>query len=195
MMVGLSQCLSLKDVAMRVLTPCLAGTVLSLLLVQPTSAEIITPSVVTATSQFGLGIFIDNLIDGSGLDGIGDDESQLHDNTAGNMWFSGCGDAGVPGGTPDGGCADAFAVAPVDEQIVEFELDTTYDLHSALIWQFNELNPNAGPFSGRGTKSFEMLVSPTLTDPFTSLGTFELEIADPGLEIGAFTEPAQPRSR
>ena len=134
---------------MKFLTPVIVGAVLSFVLGQQATADIITPSGVKATSQFGLGIIVvGSLVDGSGLDGNGPIEGQLHSNVDAHMWFSGCGDAGIPGGTPVDECANPFAVAPVDEQIVEFELDTTYDLSSAVIWQYNELNPNAGPLPG-----------------------------------------------
>lgn len=174
---------------MRYLAAALIGTMLA----PPIVADIITPSGVSATSQFGLGIVVvDSLIDSSGLDGNGAIEEQLHSNIDDHMWFSGCQDAGVPGGLPPGEeCADAFAVAPVNEQIVEFELDGTYDLSSAVIWQYSEFNPDVGPVAGRGVKSFEMLVSPNLSDEFTSLGNFELAIGDPGAEAETFNEPAQ----
>ena len=130
---------------------------------------------------------VDNLINGSGLDGSGSIASQLHDQNEPNMWISGCGNGGIPGGTPEESCAmNAFAVAPVDEQILEFELETTYDLGTALIWQYNRFETPL-----RGVKSFEILVSPSLTGDFTSLGTFELANSQPDGRAGAFSEPAQ----
>lgn len=61
-------------------------------------ADIITPVMVRATSEFGAGTGVDRLIDGSGLDGIGPVDAQLHDSTESNMWISGCRNAGLPCG-------------------------------------------------------------------------------------------------
>jgi len=58
----------------------LAAALVCSLVAQPLAADIITPSAVTATSQFGLGIVVDSLTDGSGLDGIGAIADQLHSN-------------------------------------------------------------------------------------------------------------------
>ncbi len=155
------------------------------------SADIIAPTEVRATSQFGLGVIVvDSLIDGSGLDGAGPIASQLHDNDDDNMWFSGCEDAGIAGGTP-AECPTGFEVPPVDEQIVEFVFDTAYDLGSALVWQYNEFNDTVGPLAERGVKRLEMLVSPSLEGEFTAIGEFELALASPGDEAGAFTAPVQ----
>ena len=153
--------------------------------------DIVAPSNVAATSQFGLGLEIQNVTNGSGLDGVGPIEDQLHDNDPNHMWIAGCADAGVPGGTPEGECADPFGVAPVTEQIIEFELDTAYELNAALVWQYNELNPNAGPFPMRGVKRLEVHVSPSLLDAFTMIGSYELEIAEVDPEPATFSEPAQ----
>ena len=161
---------------MRVITAIGIGLSLSFLSPQQVSAEIVKPIGAIATSQFGLGIESGRLVDGSGLSGEGNVEDQLHDNNNANMWFSGCADGGIPGGTP-AECPTGFEVPPVDEQIVDFVLDTTYDLNAAVIWQYNELSA-IGPLPGRGVKSFEMLVSPNLTDEFTSVGTFDLAIGN-----------------
>ena len=81
-----------------------------------TWAEIVTPASVTATSSFVA--LPENLIDGSGLDGIGNVEDQLHDTDELNMWISGT--------TP-----------PPQDQELEFTLDLNYDLSDAIIWNFN----------------------------------------------------------
>jgi hypothetical protein len=161
---------------------------------------IITPSNVATTSQFGLGTHESiDLIDGAGLDGIGAAANQLHDNVSTHIWLTGCVDGGLGGSPQDMGTdcgTDPFAVRPVNEEILEFELDTQYDLSTAIVWQFNEWNEgNEAPFPTRGVQNFEMLVSETLDgDDFIALDIFDLD-----QEIGLanntgpnlFTEPAQ----
>ena len=155
-------------------------------------ADIITPTSVKATSQFGLGVIVsDSLINGAGLNGEGPIEDQLHDNIDAGMWFSGCEDNGIDGGIPEACATDIFAVGPVNQQIVEFEFESAYDVESAVVWQYNENNTGVGPLPGRGVKTMEILVSPNLTDGFTSVGTVELEIAEPAAKLGVFSEPAQ----
>ena len=162
------------------------AALLTVLFAQQATADIVTPANAQATSQFGLGIEVGRLIDGSGLDAAG----ELHDNSNANMWFSGCADAGIPGGTPVD-CPTGFEAGPVNEQIVEFTLEASHNLSKALVWQYNELS-DIGPLPARGVKSFEMLASPTATgDNFVSLGEFELEVAQPPGDVGEFTEPAQ----
>ena len=154
-----------------------ATVVLSFFFAPLAVGDIVTPSGALATSQFGLGVItVDGLINGSGLDGAGAVEDQLHGNVNSDMWLSGCEDAGIDGGTP-ADCPTGFEAAPVDEQIVEFVLDGTYDLSSAIVWNYNE-NSDFGPLVARGVKTFELQVSASQTGPFTSVGTFELASAN-----------------
>ena len=154
-------------------------------MVAAASAEVITPSKVIGTSEFGFGIEVERLIDGSGLDGIGNIQDQLHTNqnstnTQLTMWHAGDISAGIPGGESTDG--DGFTPPVVSEQILEFELPRHYAVNSAIIWQYNELNPFGGgfPFGFRGVNEFKVKVARTLTGPFATLGTYNLaEAVDP----------------
>ena len=73
-------------------------------------AEIITPVSVTPSSEFAAAV---NMINGSGLDGVGPILGQLHDNDENHMW-------------------QTFAGTAVGESAI-FELDGVYDLSDAHI--------------------------------------------------------------
>lgn len=156
------------------------------------TAEVIKPVDVRATSHFGLGLNVENLINGDsgpeiGLEhfglipggdpGVQDDlhgvVGRLDDPSLVDEWgyISGCADAGIEGGDPGVDCSQAsniFAVSPVDDQIIEFEFDGAYDLSSAYIW-----NDNEDGFAGdRGVDEFEIQVSPDRSgDTWTAVGT------------------------
>ena len=163
--------------------------------------EVITPSTAKGTSQFTTNndpegtITVNELIDGSGLDGVGPVESQMHDNDDFNMWFSGDVEAGFgPSGVDGDG--DPFTVLPPADQLLEFLLPGRYDLDSALVWQYNEEFDFFGfPVARalRGVFQMEILVSPTAAgEDFTSLGVFSLATAhDHNLTIPVPPEPAQ----
>jgi hypothetical protein len=159
---------------------------------------IITPISVLASSSFGLGQEAEGAINGSGLDGVGSVPDQLHDNNPSSMWMTGCVAQGLGLAPEDDGvdCAgDPFALKPINEQVIEFEFDTEYDLSGAHIWQYNEFNVNRpGPWPERGVQNFEMLVSGSIDGDFESLDIFDLDqmIGQANnLELGDFSEPAQ----
>ena len=169
----------------------------SALLFSQADAEVIKPNDVRATSQFGLGLNVENLVNGDqgaaigltdyGLKAEGSagilDDSHLT-NIGGNGgrshgWISGCLDAGIAGGDPGVDCsADIFAVAPEEDQIVEFEFDGSYDLTAMHVW-----NENDDPFApDRGVDEFELQVNTQRTGgTWMSLGTFNL-LADEGFD-------------
>ena len=133
-------------------------------------ADVVTPTSVTPSSEFAAAA---NLINGSGLSGIGTVETQLHDNNENNMWQT----FNLGTGTSIGEFAD-------------FTLSNNYDLSDALIWQYNGLNGFGIPEPDRELDEIELLVSPDLVTPFVSIGTFNLAAAqDPN--VGGFNEPAQ----
>jgi len=177
---------------MRRFTVTVVAASLSVSLSATAVADIITPTEVQVTTQFGLGVIVaESMINGSGLSGEGAVRDQLHSNVDADGWFSGCEDGAIAGGlAPD--CAEnIFASGPVNEQVAEFIFEDTFEVVEALVWNYNEFNAGVGPIPGRGVKTFEMLVSPSLTDAFTSLGNFDLAAANPGDEAGLFTEAAQ----
>ena len=145
-------------------------TLLLALLAAQSQAAVITPVAVTPSSQFAAAA---NLINGSGLDGVGPVLGQLHDNNENNMW-------------------QTFAGTSVGES-VEFELDQVYDLSDAHIWQYN------GPSQGnldvpmREVENIDISISPDLVSPFVSLGTKTLAPAIDPLAgpVPTFGEPAQ----
>jgi len=164
-------------------------------------ADVIKPNDVRATSQFGLGLNIANLVNGdqgadlqsplphfglipSGGAGVLDDVHGVVVSGSDDQWgwLSGCGDAGIAGGDPGVDCgANPFAVEPVDDQIIEFEFDGAYDLTDIHIWNDNEDTP---PFVslGRGLDEFEIEVSTDRTgNTWVPVGTTYNIIADDGL--------------
>src|SRR3990172_6249060 len=157
------------------------------------SGDVITPTQVKATTEFGVQdvfgdgslismVFVESLIDGSGLVGGGSVETQLHDFNANaeTMWHAGDDDAGIPGG--EDGDADPFTPPPVDEQIVEFDLGGPHALTSALVWQMNQGGVFGALAPNRGVNEMEILVSLlALGDNFTSVGLFNLEVEE-GIE-------------
>jgi len=152
---------------MGVFKPLAGCTLLLALLAAQTQAAIITPTTVTASTEFAAAA---NMINGSGLSGVGAVETQLHDNNENNMWQS-------------------FAGTSVGETAT-FVLDQNYDLSNAHIWQYNGLNGFGLPEPDREIDEFELEVSSSLAGAFTSLGTFNL---NPALDQTAagFNEPAQ----
>jgi|GEM_PF-2396325 len=138
-----------------------------------TRAEIITPVSVTPSSEFAAAA---NMINGSGLDGIGPILGQLHDNDENHMW-------------------QTFAASAVGESAT-FELDKAYDLSAAHIWQYN--GPSAGnpppvDVPWREVEDFDISISPDMVSPFVSLGTNTLAPALDPLSgpIPDFNEPVQ----
>lgn len=152
-------------------------------------ADLVTPVSVTPSTEFAAAV---NLINGSGLDGVGPVADQLHDNDEDFMWQS-WGGFGEASGTSIGAN-------------VTFELDQVYDLSGAHIWQYNgaidqDLNdPNNALVTvlSRQVNDFDISISPDLVSPFVSLGTNSLAPAlDPlagpvtGPPGGTYNEPAQ----
>ncbi len=155
-------------------------------------ADVIKPNDVRATSQFGLGLYIENLVNGDqgaavGLSNYGLEAAGgpgiLDDGHIPNIpmetpfgWISGCADAGIEGGDPGVDCSgDIFAVSPEEEQIVEFEFDGAYDLTAMHVWNEND----EVSALDRGLKDFELQVSTQRTGgTFTSVGTFSLTADD-----------------
>lgn len=181
---------------MRLIVPLLLPSVVVLGLSRPLSADVVAPSHVKATSQFGVGVIsAESLIDGSGLDAVGPVEDQLHDTLDVNMWFSGDEPAGFgPSGVDGDG--DIFTVLPPGDQLLEFVLPAHYDLDSALVWQYNEefdFFGSPASRSRRGVHEMEVLVSPTAKgDNFTSLGNVILAPShDPNATGTVPPEPAQ----
>jgi len=179
---------------------------MTLLLAGNLQADVIKPNDVRATSQFGVGLNIQNLVNGdqgaaigltdfglkpAGGPGVLDD---AHGVVVGGTvdqwgWISGCSDGGIPGGSSaevrGADCSDAFAdpggfsTEPVDDQIIEFELDGAYDLSAAHIWNDNE----DGFAPDRGLDEFEIQVSSERTgDNFTPIGTTYNLTADSGFD-------------
>ncbi|MCA9197002.1 MAG: hypothetical protein KDA87_05660 [Planctomycetales bacterium] len=158
----------------------------------------IKPVSVMATSEFGavdfLGlsdVFAVDLIDGGGLidiDGTPDNAlDDLHDFDAfwNNGWHSGDFDAGISGGTDEDG--DPFTVAPVEDQILEFNLGQQAILFEAYVWQQNQNGFEFAWAPLRGVDEMEILISEVASgDNFTSLGVFALEP-----ELGTSDVPAQ----
>ncbi|MEQ8836154.1 MAG: hypothetical protein RID07_05045, partial [Lacipirellulaceae bacterium] len=139
------------------------------LFAQQAQADLVTPTAVSASSEFAAAV---NLINGSGLDGVGPVPGQLHNNDENGMWKT-------------------FSATPIGES-VEFTLAGTYDLSAAYIWQYN--GPSGGtmglPEPDREVGSLDIAISPNLVDPFVSIGTLTLAAAQDQTVI-AFNEPAQ----
>ncbi len=138
-------------------------------------ANIITPTDVFSTSLDAPAQVPDNLINGSGLSGIGPVETQTHDNNfqALTMWHVGPDDGGLggPTGSPP----------VVDDQALIFDLGGTFSLLGTYIW-----NHNQSALTSRGVDEFEILVSGDsnpLTATFGSVGTFNLLEAGGGAEL------------
>lgn len=178
-----------------------ASLLVALLAVGTVHADVIKPSDVRGTSQFGVGSNLENLVNGdqgpavgltsfglisAGGPGILDDDHDVYGGFSGappTGWITGCFDGGIDGGSledPNGNCSDPFAVNPPDGQIVEFEFDGSYDLTDMHIWNANE----DGSADTRGLDEFEIQVSPDRTgNTFTAVGTtFNLN-ADTGLDL------------
>jgi len=187
--------------------------VATLFLISSAQADVIKPVDARATSQFGLGAQIENLINGDsgpataaalphfglipgGGPGVLDDE---HGVVVGGTpdawgWIDGCLDAGIAGGSPQEGGTDCSAFAdpgllstePIDDQIIEFEFDGSYDLTDLHIW--NDNDSGTGP--DRALDEFEIEVSPDRTgNTFTAVGTTYNATVDPF--TGSFPVPVQ----
>jgi formylglycine-generating enzyme required for sulfatase activity len=120
-----------------------------------------------------------NLINGSGLSGIGPVRMQTHSNAGGTFWHAGQGDGGLGG--PVG------APPAVDTQAAVFDLGGWMDLEGTFIWNHNQYS-----WFARGVKELEILVTgetDPLTATFVSVGVFELASGD-----GLSPEPAQFRA-
>lgn len=169
-----------------------AAVVILMTLPTEADADVIKPNDVRATSQFGLGLNVENLVNGDqgaaiglsnyGLEpaggaGVLDDGHQPNlSGQPGLGWISGCMDAGIEGGDPGVDCSsNIFAVEPEEAQIVEFEFDGAYDLTAMHVW-----NENDESFAlDRGVDEFELQVNTQRTGgTFTSLGTFNLTADD-----------------
>lgn len=163
-----------------------ASLLVLLILVGAASADVIKPVDVRSTSQFSLGLNIENLVNGdqgpavgltdfglvsAGGPGVLDDEHQIVGGPNNFGWISGCFDGGIDGADhedPNGVCGDVFAVSSPDDQIVEFEFDGSYDLTNMHVWNDNE----DGFAEDRGLDEFEIQVSPDRKgDTFTPIGT------------------------
>ena len=132
----------------------IAILLLPLSVIAQLKAEIVTPTSATETSAFS-GFSATRLIDGSGLDGEGEIFAQRHDNNVFNMWLS-----------------DSGTIA--NQQEIEFELDGTFDLSTAIIWQHNGIDGQGNPTQERDLTEFEIQVSPDLVTPFVTLDDFML---------------------
>lgn len=152
---------------MGVFKPLSGCMLLLALLAAQTQAAIITPTSVTASSEFAAA---GNLINGSGLSGVGAVETQLHDNNENNMW-------------------QTFAASAVGETAI-FTLDQNYDLSSALLWQYNGLNGFGLEELDRELDEISLAVDDNLVGPFTSIGNLNLAPALDQTAVG-FNEPAQ----
>ena len=109
---------------MKKITAAFLGCLLVAVFAVPeVRADLVTPSSAAATSAFGFNP-PSLLIDGSGLDGIGDVQDQHHDNVEENNWLS-----------------DVFAKNPpvASEIDLEFTLDANYNLSAAYIWNYNNI--------------------------------------------------------
>jgi hypothetical protein len=131
------------------------------------SADIVTPTSVIPSSEFAAA---NNMINGSGLSGVGAIESQLHNNNENHMW-------------------QTFSATSVGET-AEFILDANYNLSSALIWQYNGVSGLGQAETDREINEFALSVSFDMVSPFVLLGTFNLAPALDQL-AGGFNEPAQ----
>lgn len=138
-----------------------------LLAARPAAADVITPVTATPTTEFAAAV---NLINGSGLDGVGPVQNQLHDNNENNMW-------------------QTFAGTSVGESVT-FELDKNYDLSDAVIWQYNGPDGNGNLRPDREVEDLEVLVSSDLVSPLVSIGTITLAAAQ-DQSVAGFNEPAQ----
>jgi hypothetical protein len=150
---------------LRISTGCLA---LVAVFATQAQAEIVTPVTATASSQFAGSA---NLVNGSGLSGVGPILGQLHNNDENAMW-------------------QTFASSSVGESVV-FELDKAYDLSAAHVWQYNgPAGPDKIPVPQREVENIDIAISPDLVSPFVSLGTKTLNPAlDP--TVATFNEPVQ----
>lgn len=147
----------------------LAGCALVMLTAAHVQADIVTPSSVTASTEFAAAV---NLINGSGLQDVnvtpGDETDDLHDNNENNMW-------------------QTFAATSIGET-AEFNLGHTYQLSSAIVWQYNGLNGFGLPEIDREVDEIDIAISPNLIDPFVSIGSINLAgaadqtVAPPGGE-------------
>ena len=152
---------------MRVLRPLTGCALLLALLAAQTQAAIITPTSVTPSTEFAAAV---NMINGSGLSGVGAVETQKHDNNENNMW-------------------QTFAATAVGETAI-FTLDQAYDLSNALLWQYNGLNGFGLEELDRELDEINLAVDDDLAGAFTSIGNLNLAPALDQLAIG-FNEPAQ----
>ena len=136
------------------------------------SAEIVTPTAVTPSSEFAAAI---NTINGSGLSGVGPVETQLHDNNENNMWQS----------------FDAVT-DPFDSigETIEFDLGGNFDLLDSIIWQYNGLNGFGLAEPDREVADLDVAVSSDLVSAFTSIGTISVAPSQDQTAAG-FNEPAQ----
>ena len=155
---------------MNLLKVTVCCAMLSTILASSSLGDIVTPVAVVPSSEFVTAV---NMINGSGLSGVGPVEDQLHNNDENAMWQTFNLDTGTSIG-----------------ETAEFILDNNYDLSSAIIWQYNGLNGFGLPELDREIDEFELSVSPDLVSGFTSLGTFNLAPAMDQMASG-FNEPAQ----
>lgn len=142
-------------------------------------ADVVTPNNATASSSFGFNP-ASLLIDGSGLDpnSAASVLDQTHDFTEANNWQT-----------------DVFGPPPANTVELEFTLQGRWDLSAAHVWNFNNLggNPPSINVNFRGIQEFEILVSPDLVTPYSSLGNFTLTMSpdDPNDPVFAVPVNAQ----
>ncbi|MCA9231616.1 MAG: PEP-CTERM sorting domain-containing protein [Planctomycetales bacterium] len=191
-----------------------SAAVVSIILISGARAEVIKPNDVRATSQFGVGANVENLVNGDqgpavGLDpngapvfglnhfglipsggpGVLDD---LHDVSVGGAtsvaawgWISGCNDAGIPGGDP--GVSDCSGF---NGFLVEPVDDQIVEFEFDGAYDLTDLhiwnNNEDGAAPDRGVNEFEIQVSTTRTgDTFTAVGTTYNIAADSGFSANA----------
>jgi hypothetical protein len=152
---------------MKIFKAAVGSLALLLFSLSQTQGDVVTPVAEEHSSEFAPAL---NLINGSGLSGIGNVPDQLHDNIELNMW-------------------QTFATTSVGENVT-FELDQNYDLSSAYIWQYNGPDGFGTPTPFREVNEFELAVSSDLLGGFSSIGTFSLAPSQ-DQTVNDFNEPAQ----
>jgi len=222
-----------------------AASVVLALLTTHAQADPIKPVDITATSQFGVGLNIVNLVNGDSgpdmmtpltdlglIDNGGSVLTRMHRLTTNegpsifapgapnvpitfNGWQTGCADGGIAGGSPServppSDCTDVpvdfvtpplagpedplgerfngFDVEAPADTIIEFELDSAYDLTDIYIWNMNQ--PDIAPT--QGVDEFEIWVNTERTGgTFVQTGTTYNIVGESGVELEGPTSAQQ----